>query len=139
VLAGYTLPAASLDVASRGFCVTAQGRTGTTANDKRLKLWFNATISDGVVSGGSVVADTGAWVNGTTPNNNVGWQLTANIFKYGAAGSNTQYAQGWAILGAVHGGISSPVFPTAIESGAIVIALIGSSYTTGPADDVIAT
>jgi len=139
VLASYTLPATSLDVATRGFCVTAQGNTGPTANDKRVKLWFDAAISDGVVSGGTVVADSGGWVNGTTPNNSVGWQLAANIFKYGAAGSNTQYAQGSAILGGVHGGISLPTFPTAIESGAIVIALTGSSYTTGAADDVIAT
>jgi hypothetical protein len=139
VLASYTLPATSLDIANRGFGISAQGSTGPTANDKRVKLWFDATISDGVVSSGTVVADTGAWVDGTTPNNNVGWQLTANIFKYGAVGSNTQCAQGSAILGGVHGGISSPIFPTAIESGAIVIALTGSSYTTGAADDVIAT
>jgi len=139
VLASYILPASSFDVAGRGLCITSQGNTGPTANNKRVKLWFNATISTGAVSGGSVIADTGAWVNGTTPNNNVGWQLMANVFKYGAAGSNTQYAQGTAILGGVHGGIGSVVFPTAMESGAIVIALTGSSYTTGAANDVVAT
>jgi len=138
VLASYTLPASSFDLAGRGLCITAQGRTGATANNKRVKLWFNAAISAGVVTGGSVIADTGPWVNGTIPNNNVGWQLTASVFKYGAVSSNTQYAQGTVILGSIDGGIGLPVFPTAIESGAIVIALTGSSYTTGAANDVIA-
>src|SRR5208282_182288 len=98
VLASYTLPASSLDAPGRGLCITAQGNTGATTNDKRIKLWFNASISAGVVTSGSVIADTGAWVSGTIPNHNVGWQLTANLFKYGAAKSNTQYAQGTAIL-----------------------------------------
>ena len=61
----------------------------------------------------------------------------ANVFKYGAAGANTQYAQGTAILGGIHGGIGSLVFPAAIESGAIVIAVSGSSYTSGAANDVV--
>ena len=139
VLASYTLPASSLDVPGRGLRITAQGNTGATANDRRIKLWVNATISAGAVDGGSVIADTGPWVSGTMPNNNVGWQLTANVFKYGPANSNTQYAQGTVILGAIHGGIGLPVFPTAVESGAIVIALTGSSYTTGEANDVVAT
>jgi hypothetical protein len=139
VLASYTLPASSFDVAGRGLCITAQGNTGPTANNKRVKLWFNATISAGVVTGGRVIADTGAWVNTTTPNNNVGWQLMANVFKYGVAGGNTQYAQGSAILGGLHGGIGAPVFITAVESTAIVIALTGSSYTTGAANDVVAS
>jgi hypothetical protein len=139
VLASYVLPASSFDVAGRGLCITAQGSTGPTANNKRVKLWFNATISAGTVSGGTVIADTGAWVNATSPNNNVGWQLMANVFKYGAAGSNTQYAQGSAILGGVHGGIGVPTFATATEAAAIVIAVTGSSYTAGAANDVVAT
>jgi hypothetical protein len=69
----------------------------------------------------------------------VGWQLMVNVFKYSAAGFNTQYAQGTAILGGVHGGIASPVFAAAIESRAIVIAVTGSSYTTGAANDVVVT
>jgi hypothetical protein len=59
VLASYTLPASSFDVAGRGLCVTAQGSTGATTNNKRIKIWFNATISAGAaVTGGSVIADT---------------------------------------------------------------------------------
>ena len=113
--------------------------TGPSTNDKRVKLWFDAKISAGVVVGGSVIADSGAWADAMTPNNNVGWQLTSSVFKLGDAGSNTQYAQGSAILGGSHGGIGLPVFPTAIETGAIVIALTGSSYSAAAANDLVAT
>ena len=139
VLASYTLPALSLDVAGRGLRITARGMTGPSSNDKRAKLWFDAKISAGVVVAGSVIADTGAWADAITPNNNVGWQLTSNVFKLGDAGSNTQYAQSSAILGGSHGGIGLPVFPTAIETGAIVIALTGSSPTAAAANDLVAT
>ena len=139
VLASYVLPASSFDIAGRGLYITAQGGTGPTTNNKRVTLWFNATISGASVTGGSVIADTGSWVNGTIRNNSVGWQLTANVFKYGAAGANTQYAQGSAILGGIHGGIGAPVFMTAVESAAIVIAVTGSSFTSGVANDVVAT
>jgi hypothetical protein len=127
VLASYTLPASSFDVSGRGLSITGRGSTGPTTNDKRVKLWFNATITAGVVTGGTVIADTGAWVDATTPNNNVGWQLTSTILKYGDIGSDTQYAQGAAILGGISNGISAPVFPAATEADAIVIALTGSS------------
>ena len=139
VLTSYTLPASSFEVPGRGLCITAQGNTGATTNDKRVKLWFNVTISSEVVTGGSVIADTGPWITGTIPNNNVAWQLTANVLEYGATESNTQYAQGIAILGGIHGGIGLPVFPKAVESGAIVITLTASSYTTGTDNDVVAT
>ena len=81
VLPTCTLPAWSFDVPGRGLCITARGNTGATTNDKRIKLWFNASISAGAVTGGSVIADTGSCVSGTIPNHNVGWQLTANVFK----------------------------------------------------------
>jgi hypothetical protein len=110
VLPTCTLPAWSFDVPGRGLCITARGNTGATTNDKRIKLWFNASISAGAVTGGSVIADPDAWVSGTIPNHNVGWQLTANVFKYGATETNAQYAQGTAILGGVDGGIGLPVF-----------------------------
>jgi hypothetical protein len=45
VLASYTLPASSFDAPGRGLCIIAQGNTGATTNDKRIKLWFNASIS----------------------------------------------------------------------------------------------
>ncbi|MBV9968661.1 MAG: hypothetical protein JO228_01655 [Xanthobacteraceae bacterium] len=146
VLAGVVIPAGAFDAAGRGLYITAQGITGPNANTKRFKLWVNPTMSgqtttNGVISGGSVsagttICDSGTWVNGTTQNNAAGWSAQANLFKYGAAGSNTQYAQGTPILGALHGGILTPMFLTLIESAAITIVVTGSSYTTGAAGDV---
>ena len=52
-----------------------RGNTAATTNDKRIKPWFNASISAGAVTGGSVIADPGAWVSGTIPIDNVGGQL----------------------------------------------------------------
>ena len=147
ILGGILLPAGAFDIAGRGLCITAQGKTGATTNNKRFKLFLNPTmagqtVTNGVISGGTVSAgtaygDSGTWVNGTTPNNAVGWGLTLNLFKYGAAGANTQYVQASPILGATHGGISPPVFLTLPENAVINIVITGSSYTTGAANDVI--
>jgi hypothetical protein len=146
ILAGIVIPAGAFDVAGRGLCITAQGITGATTNNKRFKLWANPTMSgqtttNGVISGGTVtsgttICDSGAWVNGTTANNAAGWSAMANLFKYGAAGSNTQYAQGVPILGTLHGGILAPAFLTMAENAAISLVVTGSSYTTGAANDV---
>ena len=94
----------AFDVLAAGCALPPKATPEAATNDERVKLWFNATIAVGIVTGGSVIADTGLWVSGTTPNNNVGWQLMATVFKYGAAGSNTQYAQGTAISAACVGG-----------------------------------
>jgi hypothetical protein len=146
ILAGVVIPAGAFDAAGRGLCITAQGVTGATTNNKRFKLWVNPTMSgqtttNGVISGGTVsagttICDSGTWVNGTTANNAAGWSAGANLFKYGAAGSNTQYAQGTPILGTLHGGVLAPAFLTLTENAAISIVVTGSSYTTGAANDV---
>jgi hypothetical protein len=147
VLAGIVIPAGAFDIAGRGLCITAQGMTGATTNNKRFKIVVNPTlvgqtVTNGVISGGhitagTVICDSGAWVNGTTPNNNVGWSAQANLFKYGAAGSNTQYAQGMAILGGTHGGVQAAVFPGLTESAAINVVVTGSSYTSSAANDLV--
>jgi hypothetical protein len=149
ILAGIVIPAGTFDVSGRGLCITAQGITGATTNNKRFKLWANPTmanqtVTNGVISGGQVsgvgsgvlLCDSGTWVNGTTANNAAGWSATANLFKYGAAGSNTQYSQGIPILGTLHGGVLAPSFSALPENAAINIVVTGSSYTTGAANDV---
>ena len=149
ILCGIALDAGALDIAGRGLCITCQGTTGATTNNKRFKLFVNPTMSGqsvtagvfsnvGTVTAGTPLVDSGAWVNGTTPNNAVGWSILANIFKYGATGSNTQYGQGSPILGTLHGGIQAAQALTLTESGLINIVVTGSSYTTGAANDVLA-
>jgi len=123
VLFTYSLPASAFDQAGRGVCVTAYGKLAANGNNKRVKLWFGATV----------VADSGV-----STGNAVGWQLSADVFKVGAVGSNTQTAQGQSIVGGTHGGVNVPPAPTETESGAIVVKVTGASPTTGAANDVLA-
>lgn len=127
VLAVYSLPASAFDVLGRGLCISAQGSFGATANTKRVKLIFNATtaVIGSTVTGGTTVADTGAVVT-----NGGGWSLQANIFKYGAAGSNTQIGlHSQAQVGAAVSALLAPSLITATESGAILIAVTGNATT----------
>jgi len=148
ILGGWVLPAGCLDVAGRGLLINAQGMTGATTNNKRFKIFVNPTMTgqtvaaNGAISGGHVTAgtpvvDSGVWVNGTTPNSAVGWNAVLDLFKYGAAGSNTQYSQGSPILGALHGGVNPAQMLTLAENAPISIVVTGSSYTTGAAADMI--
>ena len=96
--------------------------------------------ADGSISGGTVTsAGTGVMVidSGVTAINAKGWSLQGNLFKYGAAASNTQYFQGSTILDTTHGGIIAPIFLTQSEAAAINIVVTGSSSTTGAANDVL--
>jgi hypothetical protein len=136
VIAVFSLPGNSFDIAGRGISITAQGKLATNANTKQIKIYFNATtaVLGSTVTGGTVIADTAAQTG-----SNVGWLLGANVYKIGAAASNTQYAQcdgGW--VGGTHlgGGASNlPMFPTAVESAAILIAVTGNCTTT--ATDIV--
>ena len=147
ILGGVVIPAGAFDVAGRGIYVIAQGTTGATVNNKNFKLWINPTmtgqtVTSGVISGGKVTAGTpavssGNWLNGTTANSAAGWSASFNLFKYGGAGSNTQYMQGGPILSTLHGGINPAQFLTLNESAAMNIVVTGASYTTGAANDVL--
>jgi hypothetical protein len=146
ILSGIVLPAGAFDVAGRGLNITAQGKTGATANaGKRFKLWLNPTmagqtVTAGVISGGTVSGvGTGVLLldSGTTAINAKGWSLNNNIFKIGAAAANTQYSQGSIILDTIHGGITAPLFPTQTESAVMNIVVTGSSAQSGASDIVL--
>jgi len=147
VLGGIALDATLLRVANQMLQITAGGTTGATTNNKRFKLFLNPTmtgqtVTNGVISGGHVTAgtplvDSGAWVNGTTPNNAAGWVIEAALIKYGAAGSNTQIGQGWAATGTLNGGVQAGQALTLAENAIINLVITGSSYTTGAVSDVL--
>lgn len=127
VLAVFSLPASSFDIAGRGITITAQGSFGATANNKRLKLIFNAAtaVVGSAVTGGTAISDTGV-----VATNGGGWSLQANVFKYGAAGSNTQMGlHQQAQVGAAVAAMLAPSLITATESGAILIAVVGNATT----------
>jgi hypothetical protein len=150
VLDGFVLPAGAFDQAKRGLTLTFSGKFGATANNKVIKIWLNPTfnagpsppapvITNGVITGGNVTgAGSGVLVytSGTQTGNNVGWSILVNLFKYGANGSNTQYAQVQPIFGATHGGTSAPSFLTIPENAAINVVVTGSSGSSA-ANDVV--
>lgn len=132
VLAVYTLPANAFDLAGRGISITAAGSFAATGNNKRLRIVFNATtaVVGSTVTGGSIICDTG-----TIAQNGGGWQLMASVFKYGAAGSNTQIGiHNQAIVSTAVAPVS-PSLITAVESGAILIAVTGNATTA--ASDIV--
>ena len=128
VLAVYSLPANSFDLALRGINIVAQGSLAANANTKRVKLYYNCTtaVVGSTVTGGTVVCDTGA-VTGS----GVGWSVETNVYKYGAAASNTQIAlHVSAQAGSTVGPLISPVLVTATESAPILVAVTGNATTT---------
>lgn len=146
ILDGFVLPANAFDIAKRGLQLTFQGQFGATGNNKKVRIWINPTmagqaVAAGVISGGRVTA-AGAGVllfdSTVQTGNAIGWGISVEVFKYGATGSNTQYAQAQPIFGTVHGGISLPSFLTIAENAAMNVVVTGSSSTTGAANDVVA-
>ncbi len=134
VLAAFSLPANSFDVAGRGISITAQGSFGINTNNKTVKIYFNpsvATVGGSIGSGGITVATTGV-----VATNGSGWSIQANVFKYGAAGSNTQITlHQQSQVAATVTALTAPQLATATESGAILIAVTGNCATT--ATDIV--
>jgi len=127
VLAVYSIPASSFDVAGRGINILAMGAFAATGNNKTVKIIFNATtaVVGSTVTGGTTIATTGV-----SAGNNVAFRLESNVFKYGAAGANTQL--GLNVVSQVGATIAAPAVPaalTATESGAILIAITGNAAT----------
>lgn len=129
VIAVYSLPPGSLDIAGRGLNLLAQGQFASPATSKRIKIYWGCTtaVIGSTVTGGTVVADTGAYSTAGT----AAWSLEANVFKYGAAGSNTQLALHMsAQIAAI---VSALVLPTPLvspENAPILIAVTGNAVTT---------
>lgn len=134
VVAFYSLPAGAFDIAGRGISITSQGSFAATANNKDVKIIFNpatAVVGSTVGAGGVTIADTGV-----VATNNLGWSLQANVFKYGAAASNTQIGlHQQAQIGSAVASMLKPQLITAVESGPILIAVTGNAATA--ATDIV--
>lgn len=132
VVAVFSLPANSFDVAGRGLQITASGSFAANGNTKRIKIIFNpatAVVGSTVGAGGTTIADSGA-----VTTNGGGWQLSANVFKYGAANSNTQIGiHSQAQLGGAVAALLAPSLIAAVENAAILIAVTVND-TTNVAD-----
>ncbi len=133
VLAAFSIPAACFDIANRGVNIMACGSIVNNANTKRVKIIAGATtaVIGSAVTGGTVIADTGSV---TTVGG--GFELAANVFKYGAAGSNTQIAiHESSQIGSAIQALLAPSLLTLNEAAAILIAVTGNAGTT--ASDIV--
>lgn len=144
VIYGIQLPANIFDVAGRALNIIAYGQTLNNADaNKQAQIVIGNTASitygaaptytNGVItggagvtytSGGTVLANTGA-----SSANNKGWQLEANVIKYGAVNANTQTAQGTSIVDTTHGGVTSAQALTLTENATIDLFVTGAGTT----------
>ena len=133
ILALATIPANGFDIANRGIAILAAGNAPNN-NAKTVKVILNPTapVLGATVSGGTTIANLTATGAGSTG----GWQLQANLFKYGLTGSNTQIAlHETGQAGSILGTLSSPSLATLAENAAIVVAVTGNATTT--ATDIV--
>ena len=129
VMAVYTLPANAFDILGRGITITAQGSFGGNTNNKTIKVIFNPTtaVVGGTVGGGGITIAT----TGVVSTNGSGWSVQANVFKYGAAGSNTQLGIHQAAqCAAVVQALTVTQNLTALENAAILVTVTGNCGST---------
>lgn len=127
VLSVYSIPANTLGSALgqlQEFAIQASGAFGATANNKRIKLIWNATtaVVGSAVTGGTVIADTG-----TVTTNGGGFNIWGAVVRSGA---NAQILiNEGSIAGTSHLGTAAPTSATAAESGVILVAVTGNATT----------
>lgn len=127
VLAIAIIPAGAFDIAGRGIYISAAGSFGATANNKRLKIIVapTAPVVGSAVVGGTTIADSLV-----VATNGGGWSLQANIFKYGAPGSNTQLATNIECqVGPAVAALLAPVPLTLPENAPIIVVITGNATT----------
>lgn len=130
IVAIYTLTASAaakfFDIANRGVNIMACGSMTNAATTKTIKMIVNPTspVVGQNVSGGTTIAS----LTDATANSAGGWQIGANIFKYGAAGSNTQMAFHEASQsGTVIGALVAPTALTMNESAPMTIVITANA------------
>jgi len=128
VLSTYTLPANAFDTLGRGLALTAVGSFAANGNNKRVKVLVGCTTATvgSAVTGGTVIADTGVIGSGS-----LGWSVAAEVYKQGAAGSNTQVGlHTQAQYGGTLGSLLAPLTSLAMaENSSILVAVTGNATT----------
>lgn len=127
VLAVFQIPKGAFDIANRGIALLAAGNAPNT-NVRTMKIIVNPTTA--VVGQAVVGGTTIATANNTAAQAGAsgGWEIAANLFKYGAPGSNTQMAiHESGQVGSVIAALTAPSLTTFNESGAITIAITGNA------------
>lgn len=133
VLAVYTIPAGSFSASGKGIEITAAGNFAGNTHNKECKLIWNpssAVVGSAVGTNSTsfLLGDTGATTNAGSAS---GWIIQSQVYKYGAAGSNTQIGQETGVIvGAVHGGCGLASALTNNESASIALAVTGNATTS---------
>jgi hypothetical protein len=134
VVAVFSIPAGAFSAAGKMVSIIANGSFAGNGDTKTVKIIFNpatAVVGSTVGTGGTTIASTGA-----VATNGGGWQLSAAVTKYGAAGSNTQLGVNLQNQsGAAADVLLAPAAITATESGNILVAVTANCATT--ATDVV--
>ena len=128
VVCVFTVPLNSFDVAGRCLQLTGNGSFATNTNTKRIKLFVGATTANvgSAITGGTAIADTTA-----VTTNGGGWEISATLVKYGAAGSNTQIGiHQPTIVGGTTSTLLAPQALTLTESSNIICAMTINNTTT---------
>lgn len=133
VLGVFSMPAGSLSASGKGIEVTAAGNLGNDSQAKRVKLIWNpsaAVVGSAVATNSTsfLLGDTGSTTNGGAA---AGWCIQSQVYKYGAAGSNTQIAQELGVIvGSIHGGCGLASALTTNESLPILVAVTGNATSS---------
>jgi hypothetical protein len=138
VVAVFSIPAKSFDQLNRGVDIQAQGSFVNNANGKTVKIIWGATtaVVGSAVIGGTTIGSIIVAPAGGNAANSGGWQLMASVFKYGAAGSNTQLALHQASQsGSTPGALLAPSLLTSPENAPILVAVTANAGTT--ATDIV--
>lgn len=124
VVALASIPVGAFDIAMRGIAILAAGSNTTTAITVKIVVGATAPAVGSVVSGGATIATLTATATG-------GWQIQANLFKYGAPGSNTQMAIHEAgQVGATLSALTAPSLLTQNEAAPLTVAITINATTT---------
>ena len=132
VVAFFALPASSFDIANRAMQIQAAGSFAANGNTKRVKVQVSNTLP---VVGNTIASATAIADSTAVTTNGGGWQFTAELTKYGAAGSNTQIAIHNVAQGVGSVALLAPQLLTLTENATIYVALTANCTTT--ATDVV--
>lgn len=135
IVDAFTIPAGTFDSAGRGFVATVYGTFGATGNNKLIKVILGATNTNPATNGTvTVTGGTTIGSTGTLTTNGGGLVLTCQLFKTGAAASNTQESMTTGIVaGSTHAGCGSWTDQTFTEANAQLL-VVTVNLTTATTD-----
>lgn len=120
VVGVVTLPAGSFAAAGQSVTLKAAGNFAANGNTKQIRIQASATLPvvGTTITSGTVIADTTA-----VTTSGGGWELEAEVTKYGVAGSNTQISVHENVAGVGAVALVVPKLLTYTESSPIYLAV----------------